>query len=256
MEVSRWEFEAGMNLILFEEPFESVRLEGNDPRAKHLHEVLRVKVGAPVFIGFVNGPRARAEVVSIDQDGSCELKVIATETAPGLLPITLLIGLPRPHTARRVLFEAASMGVAAMHFFQADHSEPSYAKSRLWQTKKWRERLLRGAEQAFGTCLPEVDLHADMQSGMAALPESSAKVALDNYEAGDSLGAVSLGNSAGVTVAIGAERGWSAAERSVFRENHWQLAHLGPNVLRTETACVAAVSVVASKLGVWRERAG
>lgn len=243
-----------MNLILFEEPFESVRLEGNDPRTKHLHEVLRVKVGALVFVGFVNGPRARAEVVSIGRDGSCELRVMATETAPGLLPIRLLVGLPRPHTAQRVLFEAASMGVAAMHFFQAEHSEPSYAKSRLWQTDKWRERILRGVEQAFGTCLPQVELHADMRLGMAALPESSLKIALDNYEAGDSLDAVSIGNSFGVTIAIGPERGWSAVERSVFRENNWSLAHLGPNVLRTETACVAAVSVVASKLGVWRKQ--
>ena len=243
-----------MNLILFEEPFESVRLEGSDPRAKHLREVLRVKVGALVFIGFVNGPRARAEVISVDQDGRCELKVIATEAAPGLLPISLLIGLPRPHTARRVLFEAASLGIDAMHFFQTEHSEPSYAKSRLWQTKKWRERILRGTEQAFGTYLPQVELHTDMQSGMAALPVSSAKFALDNYEASNSLGAVSIDNSAGVVIAIGPERGWSPTERFVFRENHWQLAHLGPNVLRTETACVAAVSVVASKLGLWREQ--
>ena len=237
-------------MILFEKPFESVRLSADDERTQHLHKVLRVELGSLVFIGFVNGPRARAKVVSIDRDGSCELKVIATETAPGLLPITLLIGLPRPHTARRILFEAASMGVSALHFFQAEHSEPSYAKSRLWQTDQWRERIIRGTEQAFGTYLPQVELYPDMSSGLAALPESSMTIALDNYEASHSLGAAPVGESAAVTLAIGPERGWSAAERSTFRENEWSLAHLGPHILRTETACVAAIATLASKMNV------
>ena len=241
-----------MNLILFEEPFESIRLEGKDPRAKHLHNVLRVKVGSLVFVGFVNGPRARAEVVFVDPDGSCGLKVIVKETAPGLLPINLLIGLPRPHTARRILFEAASLGVAAMHFFQAKYSEPSYAKSRLWQTDEWRARIFRGTEQAFGTHLPRVERHVDIQSAMAAQSRSAVKIALDNYEASRSLGAVSALNNSTVTIAIGPERGWSAAERSIFRENDWQLAHLGPNVLRTETACVGSVVCLSAKLGLWQ----
>lgn len=240
-----------MNLILFDEPFESVRMVAGDERTQHLHKVLRITVGSQIFIGFANGPRARAEVVAIDKAGNCELKVVSTEPAPKPLPITLLIGLPRPHTARRILFEAASLGVAAMHFFPAEHSEPSYAKSRLWQTGEWRERIRRGAEQAFGTHLPKVQLYADMQSAMAKLSESSATVALDNYEASDSLGAIPIGSSDAIVIAIGPERGWSAAERSIFRENQWPLAHLGPHILRTETACAAAVAALAAKLNLW-----
>ncbi|MGK0310294.1 MAG: RsmE family RNA methyltransferase, partial [Lentimonas sp.] len=166
-----------MNLILFDEPFESVRLDSGDVRAEHLRKVLRAEVGSLVFIGFVNGPRARAQVVSVGPDGSYDLKVIATEPAPEQLPITLLIGLPRPHTARRILFEAASLGVAAMHFFPAKHSEPSYAASRLWQTDEWRERIFRGTEQAFGTHLPQVEVHSDMPLAMAIPQESSTKIA-------------------------------------------------------------------------------
>ncbi|MFT5622907.1 MAG: 16S rRNA (uracil1498-N3)-methyltransferase, partial [Bacteroidia bacterium] len=50
------------------------------------------------------------------------------------------------------------------------------------------------------------------------------------------------------------ERGWSSYERDVFRKNGWKLAHLGAHVLRTETACVAAVSATAMKLGLWTVR--
>ena len=243
-----------MNLILFDKPFKSVRLDADDPRARHLRKVLRADIGTLVFVGFVNGPRARAQVTAASSDGCYELQVIAEEPAPVLLPITLLIGLPRPHTARRILFEAASLGIEALHFFAAERSEPSYAKSSLWQTGEWRERVLRGTEQAFGTRLPQVELHPDLQAIMAMQQEAGTKIALDNYEASGSLGTVSIVNNSSATIAIGPERGWSAAERSAFRRNGWQLAHLGPHVLRTETACVAASAVLASRLNVWQNQ--
>ena len=245
-----------MNLILFEEPFESVRLEGSDPKAQHLRKVLRAKVGTLIFIGFVNGLRARAEVTSAEPDGSFELKVVATEPAPGLLPIHLLIGLPRPHTARRILQEASSMGVGGLHFFPAANSEPSYANSRLWQTDEWRQRILSGVEQGFGTQLPEVILHTDVHAAIEASAKGAARIALDNYEADSAFGkALGYANAgARVAIAIGPERGWSADEREIFRKNKWTLVHLGPHVLRVETACVAAITATATQLGLWQNQ--
>lgn len=241
-----------MNLILFDDVFESVRLEGSDPRAQHLRKVLRAEVGTLVFLGFANGPRARATVVSIENDGSLELEVAGTEPAPAALPITLLIGLPRPHTAKRILFEAASLGVAGIHFFEAERGEPSYAQSSLWRTDEWRERIRLGAEQAFSTHLPQVAMHADVQSAITALDGAEVRVALDNYEAAGPLGSVLPDGGASAVIALGPERGWSPSERDVFRRNGWKLAHMGAHVLRAETACVAAVSATANQLGLWR----
>ena len=229
-----------MNLILFEEPFKSVHLDGKDPKARHLREVLRVKVGTTIFIGFVNGPRARATITSVESDGGLELEVLATEPAPDLLPIHLLIGLPRPHTARRILYEAASIGVRSLHFFQSEKSEPSYANSRLWQTDEWRQRILSGTEQRFGTQLTEVSLHPDINSVIEA-QKTSARIVLDNYEASVDLANALPDNNQQVAIAVGSERGWSGGERTIFRESGWTLAHLGPHVLRVETACTACL---------------
>ena len=275
-----------MNLILFEKPFEQLRLEPGDPRGLHIRKVLRAEIGTKVFIGFVNGLRARAEVSALGEDGSLELMVVATEEAPKPLPIQLLLGLPRPHTAKRILFEAASMGVQALHFFEAERSEPSYAKSSLWTTDEWKERLWLGAEQSFGTHLPEVSMHPDLQFAIShlenAAPPRSVKpttpppqggeckssspvkgrssarqmggairIALDNYEASAPLNEALSSDSKSAVLALGPERGWSPVERDIFRKNGWQLAHLGPHVLRAETACTAAVASAASQLGCW-----
>jgi 16S rRNA (uracil1498-N3)-methyltransferase len=243
-----------MNLMLFDDVFESVRLENADPRAQHLRKVLRAEMGTLVFIGFANGPRARAKVIALGGDGSLELEVVGTEPAPAALPVTLLIGLPRPHTARRILFEGASMGVAGIHFFEAERGEPSYGQSRLWTAEEWRDRLRLGAEQAFGTHLPEVARHADLPSAMTALDWADVKVVLDNYEAEGVLGAVLPDVGASAVIALGPERGWSPGERELFRGKGWKLAHMGAHVLRAETACVAAVSTVATKFGWWTEQ--
>lgn len=238
-----------MNLILFDKLFETIRLEPGDPKGEHILKVLRAQVGTKVFLGFVNADRARAEVTALGDDGSVELQVVATEAAPTALPIQLLVGLPRPHTAKRILFEMASMGVSALHFFEAERSEPSYAQSSLWTTDEWKDRLRLGTEQSFGTHLPEVSIHPDLQFALSHLGADATRIALDNYEATAALSKAFPEDSKSAILALGPERGWSPNERNTFRKNGWKLAHLGPHVLRAETACTAAVAAAASQLG-------
>lgn len=240
-----------MNLILFDSPFETKRLEANDPRAQHIFKVLRARVGTKVFVGFVNGARARAEVTLVEADGAISLNVIGSEPAPRPLPIRLLLGLPRPHTAKRILFEAASMGVHELHFFEAERGEPSYAQSSLWTTDEWKDRLRLGTEQSFGTHVPEVGMHTDLQSAISFLHGEGAHIALDNYEAAGSLSQMLPGSAQSAVIALGPERGWSPNERDTFRKNGWKLAHLGAHVLRLETACSAAVAAVSASLDYW-----
>jgi 16S rRNA (uracil1498-N3)-methyltransferase len=51
-----------------------------------------------------------------------------------------------------------------------------------------------------------------------------------------------------VTVAIGPEGGWSPGEEALAIERGWQPVSLGPTILRTSTAAVAAAALLAS----WR----
>jgi RsmE family RNA methyltransferase len=241
-----------MNLILFEQPFERVTLEASDARAEHLRKVVRVQAGSKVYLGFVGGARVLAVVKTITAGGAIELEVIESETVASPLPIDLLIGLPRPHTAKRILFEAASMGVWSIHFVETERGEPSYLRSSLWSTDEWKERLWLGAEQGFTTHLPEVAMHADLQSAITCLQGAGHHLVLDNYEASVPLASGHLDVKAVAVLAIGSERGWTGNERDTFRKNGWKLVHLGEQVLRVETACTAGVAAVASTMGYWR----
>jgi 16S rRNA (uracil1498-N3)-methyltransferase len=240
-----------MNLILFETAAEAARLAPGDPRARHIRDVLRMRPGDELFVGVVNGPRGRATLAD-DEGGGLRLAIQWEETIEPPRPFWMLVGLPRPQTARDVLRETATFGVAALHFFNAEKGEPSYAQSTLWKTDEWRQRLREGAAQAFATGVPEVARHDSLREAVEkiaeAAPKNSARLALDLYEAGAPLSQLSPADGP-VVLALGAERGWSAAERDLLRKNKFALAHLGPRVLRTETALVAGLSVLLAKQG-------
>lgn len=236
-----------MNLILFEPAELSAPLPRTDPRAAHLLNVLRRSVGDTFDAGLVNGPRGKGTLAEVGSD-SLTLTFAWGAPAPAPDPILLLVGLPRPQTARDILREATSLGVGALHFFRSEKGEVSYAQSTLWSSGEWRRHLLAGAEQAFDTRLPAVTHGQTLAEVIAALPADAARVALDNYESPQPLAAVPLASP--VALAFGPERGWSAAERDLLRAQGFAFAHLGQRVLRSETAVIAAVAIVRSRLGL------
>jgi RsmE family RNA methyltransferase len=64
------------------------------------------------------------------------------------------------------------------------------------------------------------------------------------------LGELNFSPGQDCVLAIGGERGWSAADREVLRAGQFTFGHLGSRVLRTETATVAALSILRTKLGL------
>jgi RsmE family RNA methyltransferase len=238
-----------LNLILFH-PAEIGRpLPRQDPRAQHLLTVLRRRVGDTFDAGQIDGPRGKGMLLTIGTD-NLEIR-FHWEPAPPppLEPVTLVIGLPRPQTARKILQEAAALGVQALHFVRTDKGEASYADSVLWSSGEWRRHLEHGAAQAFCTRIPALT-HGNTLSGLLdTVPPPVHGIALDNYEAPEPLSKCHVLRDTGL-LAFGPERGWSAEERAVLRGRGFAFAHLGTRVLRVETAVVAAVAIFKARRGV------
>ncbi|MBE2215530.1 MAG: 16S rRNA (uracil(1498)-N(3))-methyltransferase [Opitutaceae bacterium] len=240
-----------MNLVLFR-PEECNRpLTTEDPRARHIIEVLRRRPGESFDCGLVNGPRGRAQFVGLGGDGLTLRFTWQSEMPPPLAPIELLVGLPRPQTARKVIAEATTLGVARLVFFQTERGERSYADSTLWSSGEVERLLVTAVGQAFCTRMPEVARSGSLEAALGTIVSGiSTRLALDNYEATAALGEATLG-APPAALAVGPERGWSAAEREILRGAGFILVHLGTRVLRTETACTAGLAVLKTRLGLW-----
>jgi 16S rRNA (uracil1498-N3)-methyltransferase len=234
-----------VNLILFEPAEIGLRLPAGDARAVHLLKVLKRKDGDLFDAGIANGPRGKGTITAIGPSG-IDFTFERTVDPQQADPLHLLVALPRPQTARKILNEATSLGVSSIRFFSSEKGEASYASSTLWSSSEWRRHLLEGAAQAFDTVIPEVLHAAKLADAVAVLPDGCARIALDNYEATVRLTA--RDPRAPVALAFGPERGWSAAERALLRSSGFELAHLGSRVLRTETAVVAAIAIAKARL--------
>ena len=236
-----------MNLILFEPHELFTPLSRKDARATHILTVLKRRIGDVFDAGVVTGARGKAVLAAIDAE-FLSLKFTWEAESRPLDPLILILGMSRPQTARKILQESAALGVRALYFFRAEKGEPSYGQSTLWSTGEWRRHLLAGAAQAFDTRLPEVTHGLSLPEVLRLLPAEAQCIALDNYESPQSLSGVAIDRS--VILALGPERGWSANERNLLREHRFIFAHLGARILRTETAVVAAVALLKSRLGL------
>ena len=265
--------------MLFEPEELQAPLPRSDRRAVHIIGVLRRHVGDSFDAGVINGPLGKVVITGMT-DEALHLAFTAQIPPSPAAPISLLVGLPRPQTARDILRDATTLGVAEIFLVRTEKAERSYAQSSLWHSGEWRRHVLLGAEQAFDTRIPTVRYDLTLTEALGQLPaDARVRLSLDNYESAIALGAVEFGAAQStaaasteladdgaqrnvgradrsgsdprpVVLAIGAERGWSAGERAELHAHGFTAVHLGTRVLRTETAVVAALTLVRAKLGM------
>ena len=239
-----------LNIILFHPTEVEHPLSRKDLRAVHILDVLRLQPGQIFDAGLIDGARGKGTLAAVNE-ASLTLFFVWGNSPPPLYPIHLLIGLPRPQTSRDILRDVTTLGVASINFIRSERGEASYSNSNLWKSDEWKNCVINGTAQAFCTRLPIIIRDQTLAEALAGLPSGAARVALDNYEASCSLTAFSPTVFQPVVIALGSERGWSPSERRLFRDAGFCFAHLGPRVLRTETACIAAVTLIRSKLGLF-----
>jgi RsmE family RNA methyltransferase len=161
----------------------------------------------------------------------------------------VLIGLPRPQTAKKVLHDLASLGAARIIFFESEKGDPGYLTSSLWKDGEWREHVVKGTEQACSTLVPEVTRVTSLAEAVALIDGAAWKLALDPYEA---TGAPELSTPAHAAVlAIGPERGFAEGERATLRQAGFAFAHLGDRILRVEAAALVGGALMLAQMRAW-----
>ena len=238
-----------MNLVLINKE-ESVRgMPIEDPRAVHLTQTVGLQTGKTFFVGIKNEFRGLATIQEINQ--RLVFTVEWEKEKQVRLPLELLVGLPRPQTAKKILYDAASLGIHRIIFFVSEKGDPGYLSSSLWKNNEWEDFLLRGTEQACSCQVPEVIHVSSIEEGLKLLNPKSWRVCLDPYTAKDPL-KTNMSKFSFGTLAIGPERGWSDDERSVLKINGFNFYHLGDRILRVETACTAGSILMLAELNAWQ----
>jgi RsmE family RNA methyltransferase len=222
-----------------------VRLSG--ARAAHLLNVLHVQPGHQVRVGVLDGPRGIATVQAIGE-GDVALRCALEANIPPRPAIDLLLALPRPKVMRRLWAQIAALGVGQIILTNAEKVERHYFDTHILAPDTYRPLLIEGLQQAQDTRLPAVSIHRQfrilIEDALDRLSGPGLRV-VAHPSATTPLGEVVRGSSQErILLAIGPEGGWNAFEIALLESRGFRLAGMGSRTLRTDTACVALLSLV------------
>lgn len=238
-----------MNIILFEEDELDSDLLYNDTRAIHIRDILKLNEGDIFTAGIIGGEVGTARLNARGAIG-WKWTFSASGESPPLLPLTLILGCPRPPVAKRLLKDMTSIGVREIRSCATDLNEKSYLTSKLWREGLWRGAVVEGAVQGGSTNLPAVRTSQSLERALEDLPVSAVRVAFDNSDGVKSFGSWNEQFQESV-LAIGPERGWSDRERTLLEARGFVRLHLGRRILRTETACSVGAALLLSRMGCY-----
>ena len=229
------------------EPNAHVTLSGS--AAGHLTRVLRLGPGAAVTLFNGQGGEYLASIERV-QRSEVTVAVGAHESIEreSPFPLTLAQGVSRGERMDLVVQKATELGVARLVPVLTERSivrldeEQSDRKS-----SHWRAVAIAACEQCGRNRLPEVALPMQLREFLRQPAEDSVRLLL-SPSATRRIEDVPRPAS-GVTVLIGPEGGLSDAEQEDALAAGFTAVNLGPRVLRTETAAIAALTLLQRQFG-------
>lgn len=217
--------------------------------ARHLREVLRLKVGDEVYVFNGEGKEFQCRVEESRRD-SAQLEVIgevdpARSESP--LQLTLAVALLKGEKFDLVVQKATELGVSKVvpvvtklaDIRLRDESDGAKRVAR------WQRIVLEAAKQSGRAVVPSIATpvpFATLVHDTSAEPESRRLMFSERN--GHSLAeATELFPAKGfpLTALVGSEGGWTDEELAAAQEAGWKIITLGGRTLRAETAAIAVV---------------
>jgi 16S rRNA (uracil1498-N3)-methyltransferase len=226
--------------------------------AHHAARVLRLREGDPVTLFNGEGGESEARLTRI---GSRSVSAMVGEhhavERESPLQVTLLQGLAGAERMDYVIQKAVELGVAAIAPLTMARSVTRLDAARASKrAEHWRAVIVASCEQCGRNRLPLLHPLRDFDAalGSPGYPGATIGAALSlvlSPGEGSSLTAFDR-PSAAVRLLIGPEGGLSPEELAAAHRAGFRNVRLGPRVLRTETAGVAALAAMNALWGDWR----
>ena len=219
-----------------------------DSEQHHLRNVLRTKPGETVRIIDGKGNVYTAQILETHDDRlSSEALIRSHEFHPPVPPeITLFQGLPKNDKMELILQKTTELGVTRVVPL---HSKYALQKPSQNRYERWHRVLISATKQSERAWLPELCNAQEFDVSLKQLDRFSFCLILspdrDQESQIQHIQTVLREAPRPVSIAlfVGPEGGFSDQEVTRAIESGCRLVTLGRNILRTETAAIAAVTV-------------
>ena len=216
----------------------------------HLCKVLRMKAGDTVILFNGEGGQFSAHLVSLDRNRTVALAG-AYEAVERESDLTLQLGIALSRGDRMdwVVQKATELGVDSISPLETERTGTRLdARRREKKLRHWQQIAVSACEQCGRNRLPAIQMIRPLNDWLQGVTEDRRFVL--HHRAGDMPGETVAPGS--VALLIGPEGGLSPGEIDAAREKGFEELTIGPRILRTETAPLAAIAILQARWGDMR----
>lgn len=219
-----------------------------DAVARHAVGVLRLRDGDDVILFNGDGSECVGQLFRTGKGAEVLLKAACTPPRESPLAITLVQGVSSGERMDYTLQKAVELGVARIQPVMMRRTIVRLDEDkRVKRRQHWQGVVIAACEQCGRNHLPEVDPILDFHAWLAGAGAHAGLRLLLDPEASVRLRELPPPDGV-LTLLAGPEGGFDPNERELLRRAGFQPLSLGPRILRTETAAVAAMAIIQ---GLW-----
>ncbi|MCJ7556162.1 MAG: 16S rRNA (uracil(1498)-N(3))-methyltransferase [Gammaproteobacteria bacterium] len=224
-------------------------LEISGQAGQHVARVLRMRVGEELVLFDGSGGEHKARIESIQGD-KIVLARLGFDPVEREAPVrvTLLQGISRGERMDWTIQKATEMGVHRILPLESQRSTVKLSAERAGRRREhWQAVAISACEQCGRNRVPEVAIPLSLEQALTEVSSHSLKLCLREDA---QTRPADLPDSPGqVCIAIGPEGGLDERELQILEGAGFLGLRLGPRILRTETAGLAAMAALLSRWG-------
>lgn len=219
-----------------------------DDIVRHLN-VLRLKHDEGIVLFNGNGRTYPARLLALEKRRA-RAQVLREETADNESPldITLIQSVCAGERMDFTLQKSVELGVSGIQPVISERTTVRLQGGRAEKkVERWQEIVIAACEQSGRNVVPKVLPLISYRQALQQMPSEKTKLLLSLNRA-QKLNQIQP-SSDGLIFMVGPEGGWSAVEEEQAFAAGFQAVTLGPRVLRTETASLAAIAAMQTLWG-------
>jgi len=226
------------------------RISVTDEDVRHISAVLRMKIGDALLLCDGQGVEYQVTIAEISKS-EIKTEIVNQSKHEILAPrITLGQGLPKSDKMDWIVQKATELGVSNIVPLV---TERTIVKIRDEEKRisRWQKIAREAAMQSNRPDIPQVEQVRSFRDFISSLdPEPGTLLLLPWEEGTQPIKEVLRGHQdmGHIVVLIGPEGGYSKAEAAMASKKGFCPVSLGQNILRTETAAIAALSMIGYEL--------
>ena len=216
--------------------------------ARHLISVLRMGAGQTLILFNGQGGEFSAELVEAKKDrATAKITGFTEADRESPLQLNLGIGISRGERMDWIVQKATELGVNQITPLFSERCEVKLSGERLQKRLgHWQQVAISACEQSQRNKVPTINPAVSLTDWLS-LCDSKLKLVL-HHRTDQRLSTMANGEGS-IGLLVGPEGGLSQAEIDQALGSNFLALALGPRVLRTETAPLAAISILQSLWG-------